>query len=112
MAMLERAGEGLAAMGEGGAHKLTGLRICRRPVPMQPQNRRIDPRTGAKDRSVDLSHQLDPAGDLGQGTGRAVGAISGAARSRSAISRCTITVQSETVGSSSIVRKISGVATE
>ncbi len=36
----------------------------------------------------------------------------GAERSRSAISRCTMTVQRSTVGSCSIVRRISGVAIE
>jgi hypothetical protein len=38
--------------------------------------------------------------------------LPGAARRRSAISRCTITVQVVSDGNSSIVRKSSGVATE
>ena len=99
-------------MGEGGAHQLAGLWVCRRPLRRQPEDRRIDPRARAEDRGVDLSDQLNLAGDLGEDAGAAVGAQPGAARSRSAISRWTITVQPDTDGSSSIVRKISGVATE
>ena len=76
-AVLERAGERLAAVGEGGADQVAGLRVGGRPGAPQAEDRRLDPRPRPEDRRVDGAHQPHLAGELGEDAGAAVGAAAG-----------------------------------
>ena len=91
---LERAGQRLAAVGEGGADELAHAPAAPPGPAGQPDQRRLDPRARGEDGRIDGPHQLHLAGELDQHARRAVvAAVPGSARSRSAISRWTITSQ-------------------
>ncbi len=75
--VLDRAGERLAAVGEGGADQLPGGRVGARPGAAQAEDRRLDPRPRPEDRRVDLAQQLHLAGELDGRARRAVGAAAG-----------------------------------